>query len=58
MDFQVHDDTYFLSLAEDEHRWEFFVSTATGARRIPVYEDGGEAKPIVVLQQERHRLPN
>lgn len=58
MDFQVHEDTYFLSLAEDERRWEFFVSTPTGAREIPVYVDSGEAQPIVVLQEQKHRMPN
>ena len=58
MNFQVHEDTYFLSLAEDERRWEFFVSTPAGSREIPVYVDLPEAQPIVMLQEERHRMPN
>jgi hypothetical protein len=58
MDFQVNEETYFLNLAEDERRWEFFVSTATGSRQIPVYVDAGEPEPLIVLQEERHRLPN
>jgi hypothetical protein len=58
MDFQVNEQTYFLNLAEDEARWEFFVSTPDGAREIPVYVDGAESRPLVVLQEGRHRLPN
>jgi hypothetical protein len=58
MDFQVNDQTYFLSLAEDEKRWLFFVSTPEGALSIPVYEDAAESRPLVVLQEEKHRVPN
>jgi hypothetical protein len=59
MDFQVNDQTYFLSLAEDERQWRVMVSTPTGAWRIPVYEDAGEAEPLIVLQEERkQRIPN
>jgi hypothetical protein len=58
MDFQVNDQTYFLSLAEDERKWRVFVSTPTGAWRIPVYEDGAENESLVMLQEERHRNPN
>jgi hypothetical protein len=58
MDFQVHEQTYFLNLAEDEKRWLFFVSTETGAMPIPVYEDVAEGRPLVVLQDEKHRVPN
>jgi hypothetical protein len=58
MDFQVNDQTYFLSLAEDDKRWLFFVSTPDGAMSIPVYEDAAEGRPLVVLQEEKHRVPN
>ena len=58
MDFQVNDQTYFLSLAEDDKRWEVCVSTPSGALAIPVYVDAPEAGPLVVLQEEKHRLPN
>jgi len=58
MDFQVNDQTYFLSLAEDDRRWLFFVSTPGGAMSIPVYEDAAEAGPLVVMQEEKHRVPN
>jgi hypothetical protein len=58
MDFQVHEQTYFLSLAEDEKQWEVFVATPTGARPVPVYVDAAESGPIVVLQEEKHRMPN
>jgi hypothetical protein len=58
MDFQVNEQTYFVSLAEDERRWRVFVSTPTGAWPIPVYEDAGESRPLVVLEEEKQRIPN
>jgi hypothetical protein len=58
MDFQVHEQTYFLSLAEDEKQWEVFVDTPDGPRAVPVYVDAPKLGPIVVLQEERHRMPN
>jgi hypothetical protein len=58
MDFQVNNQTYFLSLADDERRWRVFVSTPRGAWRIPVYEDAAESEPLVMLLEEKHRLPN
>ena len=44
MDFQVNEQTYFLTLAEDERLWQVFVSTPEGARRIPVYVDAPEER--------------
>ncbi len=58
MDFQVHEETYFLNLAEDENRWEVLVATATGARELPVYVDAPRPSAIVMLQDEKQRLPN
>jgi hypothetical protein len=58
MDFQVHEQTYFLSLGEDEKQWEVFVSTPAGAMSIPVYVDAPKSGPIVVLQEEKQRMPN
>jgi hypothetical protein len=58
MDFQVHEQTYFLNLAEDENRWEVMVETPTGAREVPVYVDAPKMKPILVLQEEKQRMPN
>ena len=58
MDFQVNEQTYFLSLAEDERRWLVFVSTPTGARPISVYVDAPDSEPFVVLQEEKQRVPN
>jgi len=58
MDFQVNERTYFLSLAEDERQWRVFVSTPRGAWRIPVYEDAAESEPLLVLQEEKHRIPS
>ena len=58
MDFQVHEQTYFLGLAEDERRWLFFVSTPTGMRPIPIYAAGPDSEPLIVLQEEKQRIPN
>lgn len=58
MDFQVHEQTYFLSLAEDEQQWEVFVATPTGPRPVPVYVDAAKLGSLVVLQEEKHRMPN
>jgi len=58
MDFQVNERTYFLSLAEDDRRCLVFVSPPRGAWRIPVYEDAAESEPLLVLQEEKHRIPS
>ncbi len=60
MDFQVNEQTYFLSLAEDEKRWEVFVSTPAGAMSIPVYVDAAESESVIVIQEgkEKRRLVN
>jgi len=58
LDFQINDETYFASLGEGE--WEVFVATATGARPIPVYDDGpdlGEL-PVLVEDQIRRKIVN
>lgn len=39
LNFQINDETYFLSLAENERRWLLFVSTPEGVRPVPIYED-------------------
>ncbi len=60
MDFQVHEQTYFLNLAEDEKQWEVLVSTPAGAIPIPVYVDAAESESLVVIQEtkEKRRIPN
>ena len=58
MDFQVQEQTYFLTLADDDKRWEVFVATPTGARPVPVYEDAAKFASLVVLQGEKQRMPN
>jgi hypothetical protein len=62
MDFQINEETYILRLAEDEQRWQFFVTTPTGARRIPVYVDAPRSTRLVVLNDEDDdeptRMPN
>jgi hypothetical protein len=58
--FQVNDQTYFLSLAENERRWLVFTSTPTGAMSIPVYVDGAESEDLILVQEEedKNRVPN
>ena len=58
--FQVNDQTYFLSLAENERRWLVFTSTPTGAMSIPVYVDGAESEDLILVQEEedKKRVPN
>jgi hypothetical protein len=58
--FQVNDQTYFLSLAENERRWVVFTSTPTGAMSIPVYVDGAESEDLILVQEEedKKRVPN
>ncbi|HWY21602.1 MAG TPA: hypothetical protein VNX26_10305 [Candidatus Acidoferrum sp.] len=58
MDFQVHEQTYFLSLAEDNGQWEVFLATPTGPRAVPVYVDAPRLGSLVVLQEEKQRMPN
>ena len=60
MDFQVNGETYFLSLAEDERRWLVLVSTPTGARPVPVYDDAPEVEDLtlVVEDKDRRSIPN
>ncbi len=61
MDFQVNDETYFLSLAENERHWLVEVSTPTGSRRIPVYEDAPDFEEIikiVVEDRDRRKIVN
>jgi len=58
MDFQVQEQTYFLTLADDDRRWEVFVETPTGTRPVPVYVDAEKFGPVVVLQEEKQRMPN
>jgi hypothetical protein len=55
VDFQVNGETYFLSLAEDERQWLVFVSTATGARPVPVYVDVPESEDLKVVVEDKER---
>jgi hypothetical protein len=60
VDFQVHGETYFLSLAEDERRWLVLVESATGTRDVPVYVDEAESDDfkLVVEDKERRKILN
>jgi len=59
MDFEINGDTYFVNLAENRG-WEVLVSTPTGARAIPVYDDAPDADEltIVVEDERKRRIPN
>lgn len=62
MDFQVNDQTYFVSLGENAGDWEVFVSTPNGARAIPVYNDEADSdtedSAIVVEDKRRRKIVN
>lgn len=55
MDFQINDETYFLSLSEDERKWLVFVEGATGARSVPVYIDGAESEDVTLVIEDKER---
>jgi hypothetical protein len=58
VDFQINNETYFASIGEGE--WEVFVATPTGARPIPVYDDGPELGefPVLVEDKQRRKIVN
>ena len=61
MDFQINNETYFLSLAEDEPLWLVEVETPTGTRRIPVYVDAPDFEQevkVVVEDKDRRKIVN
>ncbi|MGA7909741.1 MAG: hypothetical protein WCA16_20205 [Candidatus Sulfotelmatobacter sp.] len=53
MEFQVNDQTYFLTVADDERRWCFSVSTPHGARPLDVYVDAPESAPHIVFEEDK-----
>jgi len=55
LDFQVDNQTYFVDISEGEGEWEVFVSTPTGARRVPVYDDGASFEDSLVLVEDKRR---
>jgi len=60
LDFQVNNETYFLSLAENERQWPVLVETPTGTRRIPVYVDElpSEDMTLVLEDKEKRKIVN
>jgi hypothetical protein len=58
LDFQINDETYFASIGDGE--WQVFVSTATGARSIPVYDDGADLddSPVLVADKRTRSIIN
>ena len=55
MDFQINGDTYFIDLAENHGR-QVLVSTPSGARTIPVYDDALDTDELtLVVDDERKR---
>jgi hypothetical protein len=57
MDFQVHEQTYFINLAE-ENQWEVLLETPSGVMPIPVYVDAAKAGSLVMLPEDGFRMPN
>jgi hypothetical protein len=60
LDFQVNNETYFLSLAENEKQWLVLVETPTGTRSIPVYVDElpFEDVTLVLEDKEKRKIVN
>jgi hypothetical protein len=62
VDFQVNNETYFLSLADDERQWLVFVDTPNGPRSVPVYEDASslddEDMKVMVEDNQRRKIVN
>lgn len=59
MDFQVNNETYFLSLAENERQWLVLVETPTGTRQIPVYVDEPISEDLVLVEdKDRRKIVN
>jgi hypothetical protein len=65
MDFQVNDQTYFVSVGDDQEDWHVFVSTPNGARSIPVYNDAADSddsliddSAILVEDKRRRKIVN
>jgi hypothetical protein len=58
LDFQINEETYFASIGNGE--WQVFVSTPTGARLIPVYDDGAdfEETPVLVEDKRGRKIVN
>lgn len=55
MDFQVNNQTYFVTLGENLDDWQVFVSTPEGAMSIPVYQDAAELGDASVLVEDNKR---
>ena len=55
MDFQVNNETYFLSLAENEKQWLVLVETPTGTRQIPVYMDELPFEDVTLVLEDREK---
>jgi hypothetical protein len=53
LDFQINDDTYFASLGDGG--WQVFVETPTGARLVPVYDDGTDSEDSSALVEDKRR---
>jgi len=65
MDFQVNDQTYFVSVGDDQDEWHVFVSTPDGARSIAVYNDAANSEDptiedtaILVEDKRRRKIVN
>ena len=55
LDFQVNDETYFLSLAENERQWLVLVETPTGTRQIPIYVDEPPSEDVTLVLEDKEK---
>ena len=52
LNFQVNNETYFLSLAENDRRWLLFVSTPEGVKPVPIYEDAPPFDDVKIVLED------
>lgn len=52
LNFQVNNETYFLSLAENDRRWLLFVSTPEGVKPVPIYEDSPPFDDVKIVLED------
>lgn len=56
MQFQVKEEEYFLTFAEDEGRYYLLQPTETGLQRIPVYVDGAKWERVGKQQRRTPKV--
>ncbi len=58
LDFELHDETFYIDLAPDESQWLVFAQSATGVRRIPVYVDAVPSDEVKIVTDPKRQIVN